>query len=333
MEPDPDDPREAWGVLNPGGCRGPDGAFYLFPRLVAEGNFSRIGRARVVLDRAGDPRQVERLGVILEPETPYELSKLGGGVEDPRVTYLASLRLYVMAYTAYMAPRAHIALAISSDLIAWRRLGLLHYAMDPDVPDLNTVNNKDGLVFPDVVPDPQGRPSIAIIHRPMLPAAPNTPNDTPTENIWLSYVSLDAVSADLSCLTQVRGHRMLMAPEADWEALKLGGGAPPVRLPYGWLLLYHGVSQQQSAQGLRRVYSAGAAVLAPDDPGRVLYRSPRPILVPEAPYETQGIVPHVVFPTATDRREGDRIDVYYGAGDATIGVARLTVPAQLPHQR
>src|SRR5215472_7285325 len=128
MEPDPDDPREAWGVLNPGGCRGPDGAYYLFPRLVAEGNFSRIGRARVLFDDAGDPRRVERLGVVLEPQARYELSRQGGGVEDPRVTYLASLSLYVMTYTAYRAPRPRIALAVSSDLIAWRRLGPLRYA-------------------------------------------------------------------------------------------------------------------------------------------------------------------------------------------------------------
>jgi hypothetical protein len=52
MQPDPDGPREAWGVLNPGGTRGPDGAYYLFPRLVAEGNYSRIGCARVIFDDA-----------------------------------------------------------------------------------------------------------------------------------------------------------------------------------------------------------------------------------------------------------------------------------------
>ena len=33
MTPDPDDPREAWGVLNPGGVRAPDGTYTLFPRL------------------------------------------------------------------------------------------------------------------------------------------------------------------------------------------------------------------------------------------------------------------------------------------------------------
>src|SRR2546430_7867781 len=72
MEPDPRDPREAGGVLNPAATRGPDGQLYLLPRLVAAGNYSRISLARVVFQR-GDPVGVERLGVVLEPQAPYEL--------------------------------------------------------------------------------------------------------------------------------------------------------------------------------------------------------------------------------------------------------------------
>jgi beta-1,4-mannooligosaccharide phosphorylase len=53
-------------VLNPAAARGRDGELYLFPRLVAEGNYSRIGRARVRFDD-GRPDGVERLGVALEP--------------------------------------------------------------------------------------------------------------------------------------------------------------------------------------------------------------------------------------------------------------------------
>lgn len=42
MEAEANDPLEAEGVLNPASARGPDGQLYLFPRLVAAGNFSRI---------------------------------------------------------------------------------------------------------------------------------------------------------------------------------------------------------------------------------------------------------------------------------------------------
>lgn len=41
MEPEPGNPMEAGGVTNPAAVRGSDGHLYLFPRLVAEGNYSR----------------------------------------------------------------------------------------------------------------------------------------------------------------------------------------------------------------------------------------------------------------------------------------------------
>jgi predicted GH43/DUF377 family glycosyl hydrolase len=332
MTGDPDDPYEAWGVLNPAGHRGPDGQYYLFPRLVAEGNFSRIGRCRVVFDANGDPVGVERLGIALEPKEPYELSSQGGGVEDPRITYMPVLGCYVMTYTAYVPRRAQIALAISYDLVTWRRLGLLRFITRPGEIDLSEYDNKDALVFPEVVPDPQGRPSISIIHRPTFSLAMGRPANAKPESIWISYCPVDQAQVEISNLTEMREHRLLMAPQADWEKIKIGGGAPPVRLPYGWLLLYHGVSVQQEDIGVRLSYSAGAAVLDLTDPSRVLYRSPRPILKPELPHETHGIVPNVVFPTATDMRDGNRLDVYYGAADAVIGAASLSIPPTLPGQ-
>src|ERR1039457_7716675 len=73
MEPEPGNPYEVDGVLNPGAVRGPDGELYLFPRLVGKGNYSRIGIARGQFDSDGEPNGIERLGIALEPEMPYEL--------------------------------------------------------------------------------------------------------------------------------------------------------------------------------------------------------------------------------------------------------------------
>ena len=53
MEPEPGNPQEAEGVLNPAAARGPDGDLYIFPRLVARGNYSRIGIARVQFNQGG----------------------------------------------------------------------------------------------------------------------------------------------------------------------------------------------------------------------------------------------------------------------------------------
>src|SRR5947207_9186090 len=89
MEPDPGDLREAEGVLNPAVARGPDGELYLLPRVVAPGNYSRIGLARVVFDQHNTPVGVARLGMALEPQEPYELNaETGRGVEARRITQL-----------------------------------------------------------------------------------------------------------------------------------------------------------------------------------------------------------------------------------------------------
>jgi len=99
-----------------------------------------------------------------------------------------------------------------------------------------------------------------------------------------------------------------------------------VRLPNGWLLLYHAVSVPS---GHPR-YAMGAVILDPQRPSRVLYRTPTPILEPSADYERSGTVSDVVFPTATDLRTDGSLDVYYGAADRVIAVARLTIPTTWP---
>jgi hypothetical protein len=79
MEPEPGNPLEAEGVLNPAAVRAPDGELYIFPRLTAKGNYSRIGISRVCFNDDGDPTGVERLGVVLEPKADYEKRPDGGG--------------------------------------------------------------------------------------------------------------------------------------------------------------------------------------------------------------------------------------------------------------
>ena len=336
MSPRSGEPHESWGVVNPGGTRAPDGTMHLFPRLIAEGNYSRIGHARVRFD-GETPVGVERLGVALEPHERYEMSSGGGGVEDPRVVYVPLLKRYVMTYTAFVPYEPRVAIAVSTDLIRWERLGVLRYELDADEGDLNACGNKDAAFISDVVSDPQGVPSFAILHRPTTRlhfrrhqdglAITSPPSGEEThENIWMSYVPAAAALADIGTLTSVRRHERVMAPEQPWEAKKVGTGAPPVRFPYGWVLPYHAVSL---LDGQSR-YCMGVAVLDLEHPSRVLYRTPSPLLEPQTAYERNGLVDDVVFPSATDMRPDGALDVYYGAADHVIAAARLSVPDMLP---
>lgn len=342
MQPDANDPREAWGVLNPAVARGRDGALYLFARVVAAGNYSRIGLAQVVFSAEGDPVGVERLGFALEPTEPYEQNPRTAGVEDPRVTFVPALDRYVMTYTAYGARGPRIALAVSDDLRSWQRLGPAKFAFESGWRvDFDMFDNKDAFFFPEPVTAPDGRPALALMHRPDYRLAQvdgqpwyNMPADLSETRpgCWISYIPLAEAQADISALARPAQHQPLAFSHYDWEALKIGGGTPPVLTQYGWLTVYHGVSGTilDGVDIQTQVhYCAGAMVLHRDDPRRIVYRSPHPTLTPAAAEERVGLVNNVVFPTGIDLREHGRVDVYYGMADARIGVARMDIPEKL----
>ena len=345
MEPEPGNPMEVDGVLNPASARGPDGHLYLFPRLVARGNYSRIGIARVRFNEAGDPVGVERLGLALEPEVDYERREDGtSGCEDPRVTFVEPLRRYIMTYTAHSAEGPRIALAISEDLLRWQRLGLVEFRPYEGIAFAG-IDNKDASVFPVAIPDPSGQLSMAIVHRPFFPgtrpeemACHSAPRlvDLDHESIWISYCSTAMTDCETHHLRHFGSHHRLATPVEAWERLKIGGGTPPILTRHGWLTVYHGVSELSASPNSTRAlcYSAGVLVLSKAFPHVIRYRSREPVLTPELPQERSGVVANVVFPTAIDRRDDlgtpDRFDVYYGMADNRIGVARLDVPEHLP---
>ncbi|BDI24121.1 glycosidase [Herbiconiux sp. L3-i23] len=334
MEPEPGNPFEAEGVLNPGSGRGPDGEVYLLPRLVADGNVSRVGLARVVVEN-GAPVAVEREAVVLEPDRGWERGANNAGVEDPRVTFLDDLGLHVMTYVAYGPLGPRTAIAVSSDLREWTRLGPVSFAYDDTLDmDLNLFHNKDTVFFPEQVTAPDGTRSYAVLHRPMWDIGETKPGEgvrlpagieDSRQSIWISYVPVEEVERDLANLTRWTRHRFLVGPEFPFEEVKIGGGPAPLRVPEGWLLLHHGVTgviDSAFAQQQKVNYAAGAILLDGDDPSKVLARTSEPLLSAETEDERSGIVPNVVFPTAIEEIDGQHF-VFYGMADSKIGAARL----------
>jgi len=345
MEPEPGNPMEVEGTLNPAAVRGPDGKLYLFPRIVAKGNYSRIGIARVLFNDAGDPCGVERLGIALEPKAEYEFRADGsGGCEDPRVTFVEPLKRYLMTYTAHSSNGPRIAFAISEDLFHWKRLGLANFESFIGI-DFAHVDDKDASLFPIAIPNHSGKMQMAIIHRPLFPntrpeetekKADSRKIDIYHESMWISYCPMPEEGKDLHELGLFNSHHRLATPVSPWERLKIGGGTPPILTKHGWLIIYHGVSEIDNAEDETKhlCYSAGVMVLSEKHPRFIHYRSIHPVLNPIMPEERNGVVPNVVFPTGIDRRDDlgmpNRFDVYYGMADARIGVARLDLPDILP---
>jgi predicted GH43/DUF377 family glycosyl hydrolase len=295
---------------------------------VAAGNYSRVGMARVIFDAAGRPVDVERLGFALEPAAPYELRGSGqGGCEDPRITFIPALDLYVMTYTGYGPSGARVAIAISSDLFTWERLGLVEFGEYQGV-DLDELDNKDAFFFPEPVIAPDGALSLALMHRPMTGAdhqwSVKTDLAELPPSIWVSYVPLADVARDLTSMLRLRQHRVVLTSSHPWEHVKVGGGPPPILVGDQWLLFHHGIRNlAKPGEGRKLQYAAGAFLVDRCDVTQVLWRSPEPLMVPETKEELSGVVNNVVFPTGVDLVEPNAIDLYYGMADAHIGVARV----------
>lgn len=331
----PEGPLEAEGTLNPAAARDRQGKLLLYPRDVARGNESRVGRVKVT-ETDGLPI-FERDGYALEPQEHYEFNgAVGQGCEDPRVAFVAELDLYLMTYTAYGAQGPRAAIAYSLCGYEWTRLGLIEF------PAGLYADDKDVAFFPGKVISPKGVKSLALYHRPSV----HVPMSVEAKDIddvvaaaaaanqciRIAYVPLAAAKKDLHALLHPTESVAVLAPGKKWGRIKVGAGTVPVRIAEGWLSLFHGVDAVGRADGTFEMrYSAGLIVHDAKRPHIVRYVTDEaPLYAPEHPEEMIGTVANVVFPTALVAR-GDlgprTFDVYDGQADFCIGVKRLELLA------
>ena len=103
-----------------------------------------------------------------------------------------------------------------------------------------------------------------------------------------------------------------------WDEMRIGASLVPIRTDDGWLEIYHGADRMNR-------YGMGAMLLDAGDPSKVLARSTRPVMVPESPYEHDGFLHDVVFPSGHVDLGGGHIRVFYGAADTTLCAADLAI--------
>lgn len=209
------------------------------------------------------------------------------GIEDPRVTWIDNLGLWVVAYTAYSEIGPLVALASTKDFVNFHRIGP---AMPPE--------DKDAALFP-----VQFKGRYAMLHRP-VPAIGDV-----GKHIWISF------SPDLKYWGD---HQVVLTARrgAWWDANKIGLSPPPLETSEGWLILYHGVRDTVGGS----IYRQGLALLDREDPTRVLRRTDQWVFGPEEPYERSGDVDNVVFPCGWIL-QGDKLHLYYGGADSCVAVA------------
>lgn len=275
-------PYAVHSVFNPGATLLPDGQTLLLVRVEDFRGHSHLCAARS--HNGIDAWQVDPQPTLLANpvEHPDEL----WGIEDPRITWVAELNKYVIAYTAFGKAGPGVALATTTDFVSFERLGLV---MQPD--------DKDAALLPRRI-DGQ----FALVHRPI---------SDHTADIWISF------SPDLR---NWGNHKpMLLARRGGWwDANKIGLSPPLVETKSGWLMIYHGV--RTTAGG--RLYRLGLALFSLTDPSLCLARGDEWVFGPEATYERAGDVGNVVFPCGvTVQSDGDTLHLYYGGADTYVGVA------------
>ena len=109
-----------------------------------------------------------------------------------------------------------------------------------------------------------------------------------------------------------------------WDNKVRGAGPPPIKTPLGWLLLYHAIDLREPSK-----YKFGGMILDAEEPTRIIYRSPEPILTPYMPYENEG-KPGVVYASGAIVKN-KILYVYYGGGDKYTCAAAAPLEKVLDH--
>ena len=266
-----------------------DGSTLLLCRVEDRRGLSHLCAARST--NGVDGWQIDPEPTLLpDPAHPEEI----WGIEDPRITYVPELAQYVITYTSFARGGPGVSLALTKDFKTFERYGVV---MTPEDKDAALLPRRIGGLW-------------ALIHRPMT---------TLGVHMWISY------SPDLRFWGN---HKLMLQARRGgwWDANKIGLSPPPIETDRGWLVLYHGV--RHTASGA--LYRLGLALFDINEPEKCLLRGDSWIFGPEADYERVGDVRDVVFPCGyTLGADGDAINLYYGAADSCIALARGSVKSLL----
>lgn len=281
-------PFQVNAVFNPGVARLADGGTLLLCRVEDHRGHSQFSAARSSDGRAS--WQIDA-APTLSPEPDVHPEEVWG-IEDPRITYVEELQKYAVVYVAYSRGGPCVSMAFTTDFHTFERLGVIMPPAD-----------KDAALLPRRIGG-----NWAMLHRPTGVA---------DAHIWISY------SPDLRHWGS--HHIALQARRGGWwDANKVGLSCPPIETPEGWLVIYHGV--RITAAGC--LYRLGLALLNAEAPENCILRGDSWFFGPHEPYERHGDVDNVVFPCGfTVDADGDGLNIYYGAADTCIALARTRVSA------
>ncbi|MDB5224435.1 MAG: hypothetical protein JWO43_57 [Candidatus Adlerbacteria bacterium] len=241
----------------------------------------------------GLPHPDKRWGPLSYNTVVYPSGGGWGGAEDPRLVIIGNTA--VMTFVAFDG-WGFVRMAVTSmplpELLAhnftWKRPALMSKP--------NEIN-KNWVFFPEKI---HGK--YALLH-------------SVSPEIHIAYIdSLDQFDGN----TFIESEYKKAGRQDNWDSWVRGAGPPPIKTPFGWLLLYHAMDMHDPNK-----YKVGAMLLDLEHPEHILFRSDNPILEPEKWYENDG-KPGVVYACGAVIM-GDDLLVYYGGGDKIIAVAKTNM--------
>jgi len=298
------------GVFNPG-CYQEGDFVHMFYRAISSTMNSSIGYAKLdknnqVIDRWNEP--------IIKRDFDCERH----GVEDARIVKIDGT--FYVFYVAYDGKNAVTAYATGSDLFNLQKRGIItptikyseargimkdfqQYTNQADLYIKNVGEDvlfwaKDVFLFPEKI---NGKFYMMIRVLPDIQIISFDSFDEINNDFWKSHLKIINESTVIDCI----------------EGKHVGGGCPPIKTPYGWLIIFHSVDSN-------RVYHTSVALLDLNNPLKLISRLKEPLFSPTEDWEKEGVVSNVVFATGTAIFD-DRLCIYYGAADKRIGVAELSL--------
>lgn len=281
---------EAKATFNPGAIYLKDKVHLLY-RAMSEDNTSVCGYATSKNGIDIDYRSPEPVYI---PREPFEQKLQPGGnsgAEDPRLIKVGNkIYMFYTAFDGVNPPRVALTWIMEQDFLNQKWEWAKPILISP--PNLD---NKDAAMFPEKI-----KGKYVIIHRL-------------GDDIDLSFHK----TLDFDEKNWLEEYRWIMPRRGWWDSKKVGLAGPPIKTESGWILLYHGVSEEG-------VYRVGAILADLQDPVKIISRTDYPIFEPETIYEKKGEVSNVVFPCGTALID-KTLFIYYGGADKVVGVATIEI--------
>lgn len=312
-----------------------------------QADFSRPALAPVLSE---DPAEL----YVTNPDGQRVVNHANGCVEDPRLFYLEG-QLYLTCACRMFPPGPYwegLPLtcctpewAVNGDhdfgkAATWNVTVSVLYRVDLDalkagryeqaftyvthLTDPEKGDNRDVYLFPEKLRI-GGRMQYVCLHRPWTPSEY-------IEGAGVDRPSMMISAADelTDFATDKARQKLLATPLFDWEAGRVGGSWPPIRLSANeWLVAYHG--KQEGTVG----YTQSFMILREtgDDFPVIIHRCSDRLMYATQPWELNGKFPTPCLFTCAGVVMGDELIMTYGAADTRVGVARVEFEKLVAHVR